>query len=161
MISFTPQQAIFYLILSPVALIVILMALVSFKRVVVRMLRLISHNKSYKIMMKKVEDMKKNGEFHVWVSLPVNQKESAYVCTKTGYCPTLGGFFDLKYVNKAIKKKEEKDLYVKFKKEKIIAIALNFKLTAEEVEEITNQIVSIPQQYAIDKLQKSENELKN
>lgn len=147
MINISGEQAIFYLILFPFFLIIFLMVFLKAKSIFKNVMKVMSHNKKYKIMMKEVEDMKARGEFHDWVNIPITETENAYVCRKTGYCPSMGGFFDLKYIEKFIKLKEEKDEYDYFKSEEMAKIAMSFGLSLEEVYSITDEINDIPNQY--------------
>jgi len=161
MITLTPQQAIFYLILGPVALIVILMALLKISSIISRILGLFARNKMYKKMMAEVVEMKKNGDFHDWVTIDVDDGEKARVCRKTGYYPTLDGFFPLSYVERKLREENEKLEYAKFKSDSLSKIASSFGLKMEEIDAITTEIIAIPQKYTVGKLQKLEDELKN
>lgn len=160
MITFTPQQAIFYLILGPIALIVILMALSTLVRIANTIISLKARNKAFKQKQQELATFKKNGNFHEWVLIPVNDTETGYVCRKTGYYPTLEGFFPSTYIEKHLKEQVEKIAYAKFKSERMSEIAVAFGLKLDEMDALTQEFIAIPQQYAVGKLQFLQDELK-
>jgi hypothetical protein len=160
MITMTAQQAIFYIILSPIALIIILMAIVVMKRSFSRYSRAMNHKKLHKEMTKGVEDMKKNGGFHEWIQMPISATEKAYVCKKTGFCPTHDAFVSPENVKNFLREQANTERYDKFKSQKLTIIAAAFGLKLDEIDTITKEIIAIPQQYTVGRLQELEDELK-
>lgn len=160
MITISASQAIGYIILTPIALVVVLMAATSLIRIYKRYAKSQEQSKLYKSMMKKVEEMKAKGDFHEWIPVPFSPTETVYACKSTGYVPSKEGFFPLSHIKDILRQKEEKEAYAAFKNEKLLEIAKSFGLKMDEMDSIVNEIIAIPQEYAVEKLQVLEDELK-
>lgn len=151
MINLSAEQAIFYIVFSPFVLIILLMAYLKTKSALSVVKKRIEHNKRYKAMMKEVDEMKARGEFHEWIKVPFTDTENVYVCKKTGYCPSKGGFFDMMYVSSFLEKIKEKENYEAFKSEQLSKIAAQFDLKLEEISSLTDEIIDIPNRYVDEK----------
>jgi hypothetical protein len=160
MITITSAQAIGYLILSPLFLAVILMFLLAVVRLINNFFQLQNRNKTFKEMKDNVEKFKAEGNFHTWINFPINETETVHVCSTTGFAPSKDGFVPLQFIQKFLKEQEEKEAYAKFKSEKMSTIARNFGLKLDEMEALVNEVVSIPQEYTVGKLQALQDELK-
>ena len=71
------------------------------------------HGKALKEKEKIVEEMKAKGEMHKWTRIEFEGK-SYEVCEKTGWCPALKGFMDLKVIEAFKKAEQEKKDLIKF-----------------------------------------------
>lgn len=106
------------------------------------MLLVRENNKKYKEKMKKVEQMKANGEFHQWMKMKLRDK-TLYVCEKTGYCPEMDGFMSQLYISKYKQAKK----FDEYKERKYNELCDKYNLNSEQLKTLINELSDIPKEY--------------
>jgi len=104
----------------------------------------------YKKKLKNLNDMKKRGEFHKWIDLRVNGK-TYLVCEKTGWCPEIKGFFDIKYIQEQTsydkKRKKIEDQLSSYKKEKMKDMIKRYNLSFNDLNNIVDEVLKIEEEF--------------
>jgi len=142
---------------------ILVMGFFIFGRLLIRQLmdlrKRLKNNKLYKQKMVEVEEMKKRGEYHDWVKLPVGATE-AHVCSKTGYCPTIDGFFPQEYLDYHLKRKTMNDEFDNFREAEMTKLVSKYSLGREVLEEIAEDIYSIKKNFTLSQLENLTKELR-
>lgn len=155
MINISYFQLFYYLAIG--AALLMISPLVA--KLAVTIYRSISAHFIYKEKIKEVEKMKAGGDYHDWVSIAVSPTKQANVCKKTGYCPTLEGFIDLKSLELILKMREQEKEYQEYRKKRITDIGNEIGLGYEAMSEYADKIIGIKTQYTIEKLSQLQKEL--
>ncbi len=162
MISFTPNEWFNTIWLGPFLLILLLAVIALVKYPVEKAINFIVQQLEFRKRMKTVVEMKAAGDFHEWITMAVsiNPPKNAKVCKKTGFCPELYGFFDVKYVQDIAKAQEKAREYNLYKNRRLADIALELKMDFDDFMALIDRVNSIPKDYTVSKLDDLQKELK-
>lgn len=103
-------------------------------------------NKEFKRRTKEMEEMLSRGEVHEWVELYIGDT-AVLICRKTGWCPTIKGFFNVKDVEYSLKEKEERKLFADFVEKELEKISLNNEIGFDKVNKVYQEILSLPDNF--------------
>jgi hypothetical protein len=160
MISFSHSEWFNAIYLGPFLLIILLLVLAIAYKVVGNIVNFIQQRLEYKKRFREVIEMKERGEVHEWINMAINLKRNAHVCKKTGYCPDLNGFFDVKYVQGIAKAQEQAKQLTLYRNRRVADIALKYGMEFDHLLNIMEEVAAIQKEFYVEKLDNLQQELK-
>lgn len=160
MISFSHSEWFNAIYLGPILLIILLLILAIAKKVVGNIVNFIYDRLEYKKRFRQVVEMKENGEHHEWITMAINLNKNTHVCKKTGYCPDLNGFFDVKYVQGIAKTQEQVKELIKYRNRRLADIALKHGMEFEFLLDLMEEVAAVKKEFYVQKLDDLQEELK-
>jgi hypothetical protein len=149
--------------------IILLMGMVStlvFQKLISNIVKAISdikavnaQNREFKARMAEMDKMKTNGDFHEWIYLPSTAGE-IMVCKKTGWCPSVKGFFSTKLINQHLADKQAEEDYKVFRNKRVLQLATDIGKNFSETEKIVEAVFSIKKDFTLLRLTKLQEDLK-
>lgn len=161
MIQLSPEHTTLFMVLTIIGCIAISrMCIRAIVKHMDKIQAIRKNNAEFKAKMKIKEDLKANGDHHEWVSIPYGQTE-VLVCKKTGWCPTINGFIYMTYINEWLKRKKMDEEYQKFRKNRVELLAEDYEMPYEHMEQLIEKIFAIKQDFHVEKMKKSVEEMQN
>jgi hypothetical protein len=121
---------------------------------------------AFRKKMKEIERRKKEeGFLHSWATVKHPMVGEVTVCKETGFCPTLYGFFDPKWVVNFLDSEKRTDEVLKEREvyfdKRLFEIGQESGLDFASVRSIADKVLVINKEFTIQKLESLKNELKN
>ena len=117
---------------------------------------------SFKRKYKKLEEDKKAGFLHSWVTVKHPSVGNITVCKESGFCPTLYGFFDTEWIAKYLKSEKVADSAIlernKFFEDRLSEIKVKYSIA--DINSVADEILNINKQFTIKKLDELQKLLK-
>ena len=125
----------------------------------------LEHLNMIKNKQKQIDEFKKDGKIHKWITIPVNTPRDGIVetqvCEETGFCPSLNGFVStsqIKYM-KTVRETEKK--YEEYKKNKMNELSTEYNIEIEKLNKIETDFFNIKKEFYVKKMEKAVEDLKN
>lgn len=165
MIKISYEELLLFVFLAPIAFVFLFNVLVFCMRLAKNTLSSVKDGMLWRKKMRDIQRRKKEeGFMHQWVNLKVPSIGSIMVCKETGYCPKFDGFFDVKWVASEMEIEKRENEIVKERednfKKKMEEISLEFNINADQLQAISDKILSINKDFTIKKLEDLKNEIK-
>jgi len=125
-----------------------------------RLLEQLQNSKEYNKKMKEVDEMKANGDLHEWISLPVRLNgQEAYVCRKTGFCPTIEGFVPMSYIQLWESRQKQLEEWEIFRQRKMEDLVQKHNLPIQKLEELSDDIYAIKRDFKVSEMERGIKEI--
>lgn len=108
--------------------------------------------KKQKARMKELEENKCKGP-HSWIDMEV-KGETTHVCKECCYSPKNEGFIRREFIDAHLQEIEYRKAMEKYKKDKLLAIAFEYKIDSGMVEDVYDKMVNIKKDFALEWLDK-------
>lgn len=112
---------------------------------------ILENNKDFAKKQAAVDEMKANGEFHEWITVPTLSGEML-VCKKTGWCPNVKGFVALELINSYLEKVKMEQEYKEYRNARVEKLAKELDFDMEKMETIVESIFSIKKDFHVDRI---------
>lgn len=159
MIELSYENFLIMVIAGPVFLtlfgLAIYIAYANIKNIIKQVKSSRSFNKRFKELERK---KKEEGFVHKWMTLAIGTKEY-HVCEVTGFCPSMHGFFSVKYIQDILKARKSEEEYKEYRREVIAKIGEEIGLGYEAMNEYADKIIGIKTKYYTEKLAQLQSEL--
>lgn len=117
---------------------------------------------AFKRKYSKLEEDKKNGFLHSWVTVKHPSVGNLTVCRESGFCPTLYGFFDTEWIAKYLKTEKVADSAIlernMFFEDRLSEISLKYGVV--NINPVADEILNINKQFTVKKLAELQTDLK-
>ena len=166
MIKLSYEELLLVVFLGPIIAVVLFNLIVFIIRNVATIFVKIKDSLVFEKKMKEVNRRKKEeGFMHEWVTVKVPQIGDLMICKATGFCPKFYGFFDVKWVQEYIENEKKTEEVVKERQEnfkrKLEEISLEFNISMDQLQALSEKILTINKDFTIKKLEDLKNEIKS
>jgi len=129
------------------------------KKAVADIKALNAQNRQFKTRMDAMDKMKADGDFHEWIYVPSTTGE-LMVCKKTGWCPSLKGFFPMQNIKQHLADKQADEDYKVFRAARVEKLSKRLNLAIWDMEQVVEEVFSIKKDFTLIRLTKLQEELK-
>ena len=160
MIQLTSEHTLLFMVLAIIGAIAISMFVTKIIIANIRYIKFLrAKNRKFQALMKAKKDLQESGDHHDWETIPFGTEE-VLVCMKTGWCPSKNGFIPMEYIKEWERRKKLDEEYQTYRKGKVEALAEDYEMPYEHMEELIEKIFAIKQNFHTGKMKDAIDEMK-